>query len=116
MKYRLYFCKTSASITIFTQVIKGELKSLTKQALSENYVDIYTGKQDNESLEIIFEQFNSPETPLGTDVYQQKIRKDGTHTSMSVGDIVEVIEAMDEEKKGLWIVASIGFQKISLSA
>lgn len=115
MKYKLYFCKTSASITVFTQIIKGDLKSLTKKALSENYVDTYTGEQDNESLETIFERFNSMENPLGTDINQQKIRKEGTHTSMSVGDIVEITEAIDEEKIGLWIVASIGFQKISLT-
>jgi hypothetical protein len=56
-------------------------------------------------LEGIFQLFNSAENPLAMSNKQQFIRDNKIHTSMSVGDIVQIDDVY-------WVVSGCGFQRM----
>lgn len=56
-------------------------------------------------LEGLFMRFNSEDNPLSASEYQKKIKKFLSHTSMSVGDVVQI----DDD---YYVVAGVGFKKL----
>jgi len=66
-------------------------KRMPSSLRRDNYVEIDFKIPDNWDLERIFAFFNQDENPLGSPEGQEWIRKAGLHhTSMSIGDVVEV--------------------------
>jgi hypothetical protein len=80
------------------QDIKKYYKVVHAYTESKVYLD------KNELFEKLFNLFNSPENPL---CKQQKlIKTNKLHTSMSIGDIIEV----DEKER--YMVGGLGFRKL----
>lgn len=88
-----------------------ELKKLFSDNFMENYVHMISylenaKETDNKILaNKIFFKFNSDNNPLSSDEYQRFIIENRLHTSMSVGDIIEI-------NKNKYVVLEIGFYKI----
>lgn len=71
-----------------------------------NNVDLTVEKSINEFLESLFELFNSENNPLTNKKMQKHIIKNKLHTSMSMGDVIKIMDMY-------YYVANFGFKTIS---
>jgi hypothetical protein len=77
---------------------------------SKYYVCLYEFRTDIKEeimifLEKLFARFNSEENPLCAPKYQEKIKSFLSHTSMSVGDVVQI-------DNDYYVINGIGFKKL----
>lgn len=75
-------------------MLKGNIhiKSIINHHLPVHSVRETKINNINEYLEMLYEKFNSDNNPLCTVENQKFIKSIGTHTSMSVGDIVKITD------------------------
>lgn len=108
---RIYYPCHSKNITHDFLIKTMITPNIKIEDLDKYYECIYSYETEikkkciNEYLENIFEKFNSEENPLSTPEYQDKIKSLLTHTSMSVGDVVQIDDSY-------YVVSVIGFKKL----
>lgn len=88
---------------------------ITKEEFTKYYKLIYQFEHQfqpdeldskHEFLETIFSRFNSDDNPLSTKDYQNKIKDLKAHTSMSMGDVVQI-------DSSYYMVAGMGFEPVN---
>lgn len=88
------------------------------EKLSETHVEVFRSKwilpvylDRRDLLEQIFRLFNSDDSnPLSSEDCQKTIAENKLHTSMSVGDVVEITcDGITE----IWVCKSVGWKRIS---
>jgi len=86
--------------------IRGDKPS--KEDFKKDYVKLPIDVAPVDYLEGVFHLLNNEDNPLGSKENQEWIRKNlkpNPHTSMSVGDIVKVVDEY-------WIVEDVGWKKL----
>jgi len=91
----IYYTKhTESNLERYRDLICGDAPTL--KDVAENYAVVFHGMIDNEISHVtpdeIFAIYNGAygEHPLSGETSQERLRELGTHTSMSVGDMVQI--------------------------
>jgi len=90
------------------------LGKVNPETVGETHMEVYRAQMQlatdpRQNMQELFEQFNSEDNPLSAPETQQMIRANGLHTSMSVGDLVEL---EFNGAKETWVCAGFGWKKI----
>ena len=98
---------TNVDLILFGKVDKTKINQTHVKVYDESDVEIPNDR--HELLEHLFKKFNDPNNPLSNVESQEFIKQNRLHTSMSVGDIVEINVLGKVE---IWSCGGFGWQKI----
>lgn len=98
---KLYYWKNGHILLVFNT------DKITRENMKETHVEMPINLEVStpEDAFVIFNDAGIVENPLSTPENQQFIRNAGTHTSMSVGDIVEI-------KGVMYLCEDIGWREL----
>ena len=88
------------------------LGKVNPETIDDTHMEVYRAPiqlaaDPRQNMQLLFEQFNSEDNnPLAA---SEMIRANGLHTSMSIGDLIEVEYNSTKET---WVCAGFGWKKI----
>lgn len=92
--------------TITREIFDEFYKSIYDEILPNN-INLNNENEIMDYIENLFFTFNSDNNPLSSPNIQKKLKEFNSHTSMSMGDIVQI-------NNDYYMVAGVGFNKITL--
>jgi hypothetical protein len=106
MSINIYYYTTDFMMKKIIYIIKNDFSCIDLNKLENTHKLVWSGEKDNKfDLNSYFELFNSEKNPLSSIEKQKYIRDNKLHTSMSVGDIINI-------NNEYWICCGIGWKKL----